>query len=290
MIFILNNPKPDIIMTNIEEISEINKQETKPLRIALGTGISPQSNIEYYWELIKLIESKVGQKVEVIQKENYADIINLLSMDLVDIAFVCSSSYVIANEESKVVDLLAIPRIDGEYEYYSYIIVRANDGIKNFDDLKGKVFAFSDPLSTSGFFYPSYRLKELGFTADSYFSDYFYTLCHDKSIDAVVKGLADGAAVDSTVYTKIVRDNSDLIQDISVIEKSPKFLNSPMVVRSNLDIKLKNKITNILLELNKDPEAMKVFKKYGIDEFVTVLPDDKSYESVKELIAKVRSK
>lgn len=208
--FIFNKKEPDVVLTNIKKTSEVKKQEIKPLRIALGTGISPQSNIEYYWDLIKLIESKLDRKVEVIQKESYADINYLLSMDLVDIAFVCSSSYVLANERTKVVDLIAIPKINGEFEYQSYIIARTDSGNNKIDDLKGKVFAFSDPVSTTGFFYPSYRLKELGRTPDSFFSDYFFTLSHDKGIYAVLNGIADGAAVDSTVYTKIVRDNPDL--------------------------------------------------------------------------------
>ena len=286
--FILNKAEPDVVLANIKKSSEVNKQEIKPLRIALATGISPQSNIEYHWDLIKLIESKVGRKVEVIQKESYADINYMLSMDLVAIAFVCSSSYVLANEQSKVVDLIAIPKINGEYEYQSYIIVRTDSGIKKFDDLQGKVFAFSDPVSTSGFFYPSYRLKGLGTDPDSYFSDYFFTLSHDKSIHAVLNGVADGAAIDSTVYAKILRDNPELNQEISIIEKSPKFLNSPIVARSSLDKELKNRIVDILTE--KDPETIKIFNKYGIDGFAKRPPVGKSYQPVKEMIEKVREK
>jgi len=288
--FILNKAEPDVVLANIKKTSEVNKQEIKPLRIALGTGISPQSNIEYHWDLIKLIESKVGRKVEVIQKESYADINYMISMDLVDIAFVCSSSYVLANEQAKVVDLIAIPKIYGEYEYQSHIIVRTDSGINKFDDLKGKVFAFSDPVSTSGFFYPSYRLKELGITADKFFSDYFFTLSHDKSIHAVLNDIADGAAVDSTVYAKMLRDYPELNQEIKIIESSQKFLNSPIVARSSLDQELKNTIVNILTMTEKDPKAIKIFNKYGIDRFVRKPPVGKSYQSVKEIIEEVREK
>ena len=288
MKLVFNKKEPDIVLAKIEKLSEINNQETTPLRIALGTGISPQSNIEYHWDLIKLIETKTGRKVEVVQKHSYADINYLLSLDLIDIAFVCSSSYVLANEQAKVVDLIAIPKIYGEFEYQSYIIVRADSGINKLDDLKDKVFAFSDPVSTTGFFYPSYRLKELATSPDRFFSDFFFTHSHDKSIYAVINGLADGAAVDSTVYTRITREYPDLNQKLLIIEKSPKFLNSPIVARSSLDNNLKNSIINILTGIEEDPETIKIFNRYGIDGFAKEPPFGKNYEPVKEIIDKVR--
>lgn len=57
-----------------------------------------------------------------------------------------------------------------------------------------------------------------------------------------------------------------------------------------MDNNIKNSIIDILTGIEKDPEAIKVFSKYGIDGFAIEPPSGKSYEPVKEMIEKVREK
>lgn len=281
--------EPDIILANIENVKLTDSLEDKPLRIALGTGISPESNIEYYWTLVKLIEERIGRKVEVIQRKSYAEINYLLTLNLVDVALICSSSYVLAAEDAKL-DLLAIPKIDGEYEYQSYTIVKNDSTYMELYDLKGKSFAFSDPMSTTGFYYPAFRLSQLSSTPDEFFSSFFFSYSHDNSIQAVINGLADAASVDSTVFNKVLKSDPDLMQKVRIIEKSPKFLNSPIVVRADLDGRTKKSLENLFLSIDKDEDVKKVFEQYGIEGYRQESNPKAGYEPVRKMINEVRQK
>lgn len=286
----LNPSKPelDVILAQTEVEKPMDQQEVEPLRIALGTGISPESNIEYYWTLVQYIEQKIGRKVEVVQRKSYAEINYLLSLNLVDVAFICSSSYILAGETTEL-DLLAVPKINGVYEYQSFIIVRSDSTLKEFKDLRGKSFAFSDPMSTTGFYYTAHRLGQLDSNPDQYFSSFFFSYSHDNSIQAVISGLADAAAVDSTVFNKVLRSNPEIIEQIRIIEKSPKFINSPIVARADLAPDIKDKLVNLFITVDQDEEAKQIFKQFGIDGYSQeVQPGD--YEPIRQMIKEVRRK
>jgi len=292
MVFTILNPsKPglDVLLAQTEVEKPIEQSEIKPLRIALGTGISPESNIEYYWTLVQYIERKIGRKVEVVQRHSYAEINYLLSLNLVDVALICSSSYILAGESTDL-DLLAVPKIDGTYDYQSYIIVRNDSDLKEFKDLRDKRFAYSDPMSTTGFYYPTFRLGQLDSNPEQFLSSFFFSYSHDNSIHAVINGMADAAAVDSTVFNKVLRSNPEIIEKVRVIEKSPEFVNSPIVARAALDQDVKDKLVNLFITVEQDEEAKRVFKKYGIDGYRQETQPAVSYEPVREMINEVRRK
>ena len=46
--------------------------------------------------------------------------------------------------------------------YRGQFIARANDNIKGIEDMQGKVIAYTDAASTSGYIYPSAMLKAKG--------------------------------------------------------------------------------------------------------------------------------
>ncbi|MFZ5945190.1 MAG: phosphate/phosphite/phosphonate ABC transporter substrate-binding protein [Bacillota bacterium] len=282
------NKELDIVINNTEIVSKV-EQDTKPFKIALATGISPESNIEYYWALVKFIENQLGRKVEIVQRQNYAEINYLLSLNLVDVALICSSSYLLAKEDFNI-ELLVVPKIYGEYNYQSYIIVKESSEIREFAQLKDKRFAFSDPMSTTGYYYPAYRITEYGSNPHDFFSRFFFSYSHDNSIYAVLNGLADGAAIDSTVYYKVIKNNPEISKNIRIIEKSPKFMNSPIVARSNLDENLKEEFIKLFLSVNENENFKNIFAKFDIEGYKVEPNPEKSYENVYQLINEVREK
>lgn len=90
--------------------------------------------------------------------------------------------------------------MDGGTVDYSVLIVPADSPARTMADLRGKVFAFTDPMSNTGRTYPTYLVRQLGQTPETFFARTFFTYSHDDAIHAVADGLADGAAVDSLVY------------------------------------------------------------------------------------------
>ncbi|OEH85001.1 hypothetical protein BHU72_07380 [Desulfuribacillus stibiiarsenatis] len=277
-----NDKEYDVVFADLEEYNSKQNIEGQKLRVALATGISPKSNLQYYTDLMHFIEQKTGFHIEVIQRKSYSEINNLLSLNLIDVALICSSSYVILENE---VDLLVAPEFHGEHQYQSFIIVKSDSDIHSFNQLQGKTFAFSDPISTTGFFYPKSLLLKSNHTMDSYFANYFFTYSHDNSIYSVINGLADGAAVDSTIFRKLTKQDPLILEKLRVINSSPYYCNSPIVASKNLSPDIKKRLIDALISINDSAEDKELFQKYGI----TGYHDEKTvnYKVVKDLVHEV---
>jgi len=203
---------------------------------------------------------------------------------------VCTSAYV-AGRDKFGMELLAAPQVNGETVYYSMLIVPRDSPAQGIADLRGKVFAFTDPMSNSGRVYPTYLVKQLGSTPEQFFARTFFTYSHDDAIRAVAAGLADGAAVDSLVYDFAVSRDPTLGERTRLIHRSPPFGIPPVVVSPNVRPQLKAELQALLLgmadEALRNPRAQNALRAIGIDRFVSI--DDSAYDSVRELLKAVGS-
>lgn len=274
---------PVISLSSFEE-QEQDKQpdgKEKTLRVAISAMTSAKQSIVDYDEMLKYIEENLNVKVELIQRKTYAEVNELMKSGQVDLAFVCTTSYVKGHEDFGM-EILVAPRVRGDKNYQSYIIVSKDKGINSFADLNGKKFAFSDPWSTTGRMYPLALLKNLGQTPESYFKEYMYTYSHDNSIKAVYEGLADGAAVDSNVFHYILERNAEYAARLRVVDQSSRYAIPPVVVRPGIEPKLREQLQDLFLNMHKNDKGRAILINLSIDEFV--LQDDKAYDSVRELL------
>jgi phosphonate transport system substrate-binding protein len=89
----------------------------------------------------------------LIQRGTYAEINELIRTGGADVAFVCGGAHVDGQHEFGM-KLLVAPQMRGETMYFSYIIVPRDSNAQSLTNLRGKRFAFSDPLSNSGYLAP----------------------------------------------------------------------------------------------------------------------------------------
>lgn len=250
------------------------------IRIAVGGMITPKEGFGYYKQFLDYIGEKLGRGVDFVNRENYAEINALVRSGKVDVAFVCGGPYVDGHDAFGM-ELLAAPQAYNGTVYYSYIIVPADSPVKNFQDLRGKSFAFTDPLSNSGKLVPTYMLARAGQTPKSFFSKVVYMGSHDKSIKAVAEKLVDGAAVDSLIWEYDNLKSPEFTAKTRIIEKSPPYGIPPVVVRPGMDPQLKEKIRAVFLNAHKDAKGRDILKHMMIDKFV--LLDDRAYDSIREM-------
>lgn len=79
--------------------------------------------------------------------------------------------------------------------YQSQILVRSDSGITDLNGLKGKKFAFTDPISTSGYLFPTLLVKQkANQEPKTFFSSTVFAGGHDKAVLALYRGEVDGAA------------------------------------------------------------------------------------------------
>lgn len=275
--------------TEFTEIDLSNREPLKPsagdtaevpLRIAIAGVISPTETLKAYEALVSYIGQEFRQSVEVVQRETYAEINDLVKSRYVDLAFVCSLAYVAGRDEFDM-ELLAVPQVDGETVYYSYIIVPVDSDARSLGDLRGKTFAFSDPLSNSGRLAPTYLLHQIGETPEDFFERYLFTYSHDNSIRAVADGIVDGAAVDSLVYEYITRHEPDIAAETRIISRSGPFGIPPVVVHPGLDPEIKARLRGLFLSLHESERGEKVLEDLMIDRFV--LGEDASYDMIRSM-------
>lgn len=283
--------KQETVNLSITREPGINKNDTA-VKVAIASVISPKESIGYYEGMIQYISKKLGGPVKIVQRRTYREINDLIKNNEIDFAFVCSGPYVEGNEEFGM-KLLVVPQLYGKTTYNSYIIVPEKSNYTNLSDLRGKRFAFTDPLSNSGRLYPEYMLSVMNETPESFFgvddngrNNYFYTYSHDNSIIAVADRLAEGAAVNSQVYNYFINEKPEIISRTRIIEVSPNFTNPPVVVSGKVDPFLEKKLKEIFLEMDKDEEGEKILSSIMIDRFVTI--DDSAYDSIREMRNKIK--
>ncbi|MBN1133330.1 MAG: phosphate/phosphite/phosphonate ABC transporter substrate-binding protein [Methanosarcinaceae archaeon] len=251
--------------------------DVQPLRIGVSALISPQGTMIYYEEILDYVSERTGLPVSLVQRDSYLEINELLESRYIDVAFVGPGQYIEGREKFGL-ELLVAPVVDGEPYYYSYIIVPSNSEVASIAELKGKRFAFTDPLSTTGKYYPTYVLLLMNKTPDTFFSSYVYTHSHEASIEAVARNLVDGASVEGLVWDYLSQTKPETTSKTKIILKSPPYGITPLVVHPEMSLELKEELKTIFLTMHKDPKGEEILDKLDIDMFIQV--DDELYDSV----------
>ncbi|MBU4252570.1 MAG: phosphate/phosphite/phosphonate ABC transporter substrate-binding protein [Candidatus Omnitrophica bacterium] len=262
------------------EVGETLPQDKETIRIAVSAMISPKETISVYKKILDYIGRKLGKPVELIQRKTYTEVNDLIEKGEIDTAFVCTGPYIQGRKKFGL-EVLVAPEVRGESVYYAYIIVRKNSSLQDFTELKGKSFAFTDPLSNTGCFVIKYALAKMGQTPESFFKNYIFTNGHDNSIQAVAEGVVDGAAVDHLVWEYLHATNPQFTAQTKIIKKIGPFGMPPFVCRPGYNPLMKEKIKQVLLDMHKDQEGKDILSKLFIDRFITV--DDSSYDSVRQM-------
>lgn len=254
------------------------------LRFAVSAMTSPAQTFADYQDFVRYIGKRMGRPVVFKQRKTYQEINDMLHRGDLDAAFVCSGAYVRLKQHIEV-SLIAVPVIDGNPSYRSYILARRDSHIETFGDLQGRRFAFTDPLSNTGKLYPAYRLELMGWTPERFFGHLLYTHSHDYSIQAVAQGLVDGAAVDGLIYDFLSRTDPDRVAGLKVIERSAPFGAPPIVASPALQPELRASLQSHILHMAEDSAGVAILRRLRIDRFVP--GDDQSYDEIRKMFSAV---
>lgn len=258
-----------------------NQSATYRLRFGVAPVLSPLATAKNYETLASYLGEQLGRPVELVQGKSYTEINAMVRDGDVSLAFVCSGAFVIGRREFGM-EALVIPVVNGQKTYNSYLIVPARSTAKTLEDLRQKIFAFTDPLSNTGRIVPVYVISQMGETPEKFFKSTIFTYGHDKSIQAVADGLVDGAAVDSLVYDFLANRDPALAARTKVIWRSPPYGINPVVVNPNLSPELRRQFESIFLGMSSDTKGMEILKYLGIDTFTK--PDVAAYDAIEEMI------
>ena len=250
------------------------------LRVAIGAMISPQQTFRHYHQLVEYIGRHSGRPFTMVQRKTYAEINRMLGSGSIDLAFICAGPYT-SGKSTFGFEALAVPIVRGAPFYRSYLIVHRDSPLQSLEDLRDKVFAFTDPESNSGKLVPTFWLQQIGDHPETFFRRTIYSFSHDNAILAVSRSLVDGAAVHSQIWEFLSRHHPEMIAQTRVIKRSRLFGNPPMVASQHLDAATRRRIQTGLLDMHRDEEGGAILSELMIDRFAA--PQEEWYDALEEI-------
>lgn len=235
-----------------------------PLRFATTpVFLNDQVSLLGRWQ--RYLEARLERPVRFIQRGSYREIVELLLANEVDAAWLCGYPLVL---HQKRLSALAVPKYKGAALYRSHLVVPQFDtDTKSVLNLKNKVFAYSDPLSNSGFLVPRSEIQMKGQDASTFFKRTFFTFSHRKVIEAVSAGLADAGAVDGYVWDTLSEQFPSSVVGLRVAWRSQLHGFPPIVTRKNLGTTDEQALLGALLSMSGNDVGREILKQLNIDGF-----------------------
>jgi phosphonate transport system substrate-binding protein len=257
----------------------------KPVfRVAIAPIVSAGKSHELYEGFVNYIAEKLGRKPVALYRSTYSETNDLVRYQRCDIAVVCTYPFIRGKREFGM-QALVVPQIKGETTYQSFIIVPQSSAATSLFDLRGTRFAVADIISTTGWLFPAMTLMNAGENPNRFFGNLVITGSHDKSIQAVMDGFVDGAAVHGIVYDQMLSDNPSIPKKIRIIGKSPPFGIPPVVVHPGMDRNLRQATISILLDMHNNDRGKKILEKLQIERFV--VPEKGLFDGLQQAIGKL---
>lgn len=238
--------------------------------------------IQTWAPLPKYIERTLGVKSTIRNSTDYAAIIEALAGGHIEVAYYGAAGYASAYEvmEGNIEPCCLEESLEGYLGYFGRIIVKADSPYQTLEDLEGKVFAFTDPNSTSGYLVPTYYLtKNMGKKPEEFFAKTVFAGSRDTAILSVLQGTADAMAdykydEQNSGYTKLMRKGMVPPGGAREIWESPLIPGAGWFFRKDLPEKMKEEITEALLKLPEaDPATWKQISYGEIKRYVPTTHD-----------------
>ena len=259
-----------------------------PITMAFVPSADSQKVLASGEPLAKLLTDATNLNFKVSVPTSYTAVIEAMGAGQVDVGWLAPLAYVLAHDRNGTQVILASIR-QGSKTYRSQIIVRADSGINNIDQLRGKKFAFVDPASASGYLFPNALLASMGIDYKTFFSDTIFAGGHDKVVIAVYNKQVDGGATfgnnidngpPTDARTLVTSTLPDVMQVVKPIAQTDPIPNDTVSVRKDLDDNLVKLIRDGLLYVQSTPDGQKALKDlYGIDGLGAA--EDKDYDIVR---------
>jgi len=217
------------------------------------------------------LHKETGYFFKIAVPTSYAAVIEALGTNQADVAWLSTYAYILAKQKYNANVRMMTVR-NGLKTYRGQFVAATNSGIKSLEDIEGKVIAYTDAASTSGYIYPSAILKQKNITP----KEIFYAGGHPQAILAVYSGRADVACTywspaDQTGKPKDAREklfetHKDIFEKIAIIGFTDEIPNDTVTFRSSIPKEIEQKIVSSLMSFSRSETGKDALKKlYDID-------------------------
>ncbi len=193
------------------------------------------------------LAAATGERWELALATSYEQAVEELCSGGIDLSYLGPFTYVIAHARCGGEPLVHL-RTGGKDTFESWILVRADSGIRDLAGLRGHRVAFGSPLSTSSYLVPRRMLERAGLRLGAEVSCRFYGH-HERAARAVLLGEADAAGVRDTIGARFVG------RGLRLLARSAPIPNFPFVVPRDTPEGLRRRWREVLVELPRRDEA-----------------------------------
>ncbi|MDD4310003.1 MAG: phosphate/phosphite/phosphonate ABC transporter substrate-binding protein [Candidatus Cloacimonetes bacterium] len=217
------------------------------------------------------LQKETGYHYKVAVPTSYAAVIEALGTYQADVAWLPTYAYVLAKQKYGAEVRLMTLR-NGLNKYRGQFVVRSNSEIKSLADIAGKIVAYTDAASTSGYIYPSAILKQKGIVP----KDYIFAGGHPQAILAVYSQRADVACTywspaDASgkpmdAREKLFETHPDIFDKLRIVDFTDWIPNDTVTFRKDLPPELETNVVEALYKFAQNGSGKATLKTlYDID-------------------------
>ena len=255
------------------------KQWPKEIKVGLIPTEGGADIVDRFQPLMAHLEKTLGIKVKAVSASDYAGVITAMAHNHLDFAYFGPKSYTEAAEKANAQAIALELNKEGEPGYYGIVIVRKDSGINSMDAAKGKVFAFTDPNSTSGCLVPNILFaRDMKVKPEAYFKEVKFSGSHGASILAVKNGSIDIAATNNIDLDRMIEKGQASMDDFKILWTSELIPGAPMAARKDLPESLKAAFTGALMSFNSNMAGKEKLQNGGY-----AFADDTTYDVIRYL-------
>lgn len=239
--------------------------------------------------IVEYIHLKLDVPAEYVTGIPWQEREALFDRGEIQVLWLCGLPYVHkADLAESSMELLAVPIPVGERYgsrpvYFSDIVVRRDSTCRSFRDLRGATWAYNEPRSHSGFNVVRAHLFELG-EVDRFFAAAVEAGAHSNSLQMVLSGVVDGAAIDSTVLEWLGSQRHDLADEIRVIDTLGPSPIPPWVISRHVAASQRGALRQLFAELHLDPIGRDILAGGRLLRFIAA--DDHDYDPIRAMAHK----
>ncbi len=237
------------------------------LRVSAIPDENPTELQRKFKPLGDYLAKKTGMKVEFTPVTDYAASVEGLVNNKLDMVWFGGFTFVQAKVRSngKVVPL--VQRL--EDASFRSVFVTTDKSINKLEDLKGKTLSFGSESSTSGHLMPRAFLLAAKVSPENDLKRIAFSGAHDATVAAVAGGKVDAGALNISVWEKLVAGRKVDSSLVRVFYTTPPYYDYNWTVRSDMSPKLRKKITDAFLELDKStPEGKEILELQKATRFI----------------------
>ena len=269
----------------------------------LHIGAIPDQNPEKLNRLYSSLSAELSDQLKVpvqyVPVSNYPAAVSAFRTGSLDLVWFGGLTGVQARLQTPGAQVLAQRDIDAKFT--SVFIANGASGLRPFStgdqltNLKGRRLSFGSESSTSGRLMPQYFMSQNGVGTDELAGGApGFSGSHDATIAVVQSGAYEVGALNEQVWKSNVEDGRADPNKVSVIWRTPPYVDYHWVARPDLDERFgdgfTNKVQTALLAITADtPRGETILELFGAAEFIPAQNSDyDKIEAVGRQLGKIR--